>query len=487
MNRKSPEDSLSPPSSLDLPQPLIDSRAEGQFWQLSWRKSPFDDEVWSLAVPALGSLLVDPFLTLVDTACVGRLGLRPLAAMGPCSALTSFIFATFQPMYTISPALLVTRASAKKDLPGVARAVRLSASVALGMGTILALLSFVFARPLLSAMGATELIIGDALAYFRARIVALPFMFLLLCLDGAHRGVQDTVTPFRISMLIGIINLVLDPLLMFGPLKMGLRGAAIATSIAQICGAIAYVVDVLRRPDTFGLHAAQTAQAPIKRSEVMAFMQSSWALLVRQVSNLGVWTFMSSLITRMGLIEIASHQLVLSTFLFLTFLHEPLSVAGQILCTKHLVEDTSHATARAFIPRLVAISLALSSAIAVVAQFAMPKWLQIMATDAQVQLKALSVMRMLLCVFPMFCLVWLYDSFSYAASDFSFNALSLLVAGACTAPIALMLARSSQYASAHAMWFVLFCPYFTIRLVAHVFRTYISRSSPFRRRSQANL
>ena len=54
----------------------------------------FDSEIFDLAIPTLGAVLVDPCLSLVDTGYVGRLGALSLAAIGPCTAAFNAVFIT---------------------------------------------------------------------------------------------------------------------------------------------------------------------------------------------------------------------------------------------------------------------------------------------------------------------------------------------------------------------------------------------------------
>jgi len=54
----------------------------------------YDRQIWELALPTLGAVLIDPCLSLVDTLFVGKLGHIALASMGPCTALYNMIFAT---------------------------------------------------------------------------------------------------------------------------------------------------------------------------------------------------------------------------------------------------------------------------------------------------------------------------------------------------------------------------------------------------------
>lgn len=58
------------------------------------KRHVFDSEIYALALPTLGAVLIEPCLSLVDTGYVGRLGVLSLAALGPCAAAFNFVFMT---------------------------------------------------------------------------------------------------------------------------------------------------------------------------------------------------------------------------------------------------------------------------------------------------------------------------------------------------------------------------------------------------------
>ena len=65
-------------------------------------------------------------------------------------------------------------------------------------------------------------------------------MLVITVGNGAFRGVQDTRTPFVVTVALSAVNLVLDPILIFGA-GWGITGAAVATVAAQWLGAAAFV------------------------------------------------------------------------------------------------------------------------------------------------------------------------------------------------------------------------------------------------------
>ncbi|CAE8591902.1 unnamed protein product, partial [Polarella glacialis] len=85
-----------------------------------------------------------------------------------------------------------------------------------------------------------------AVPYLKIR--ALSFVPALFSTVGfaAFRGVMDTVTPLRVSLVSNLINLGMDPVLMFS-FGMGISGAAAATVLAEVTAGAAYVVLLFRR------------------------------------------------------------------------------------------------------------------------------------------------------------------------------------------------------------------------------------------------
>ncbi|KAK1861096.1 hypothetical protein I4F81_003680 [Pyropia yezoensis] len=83
-------------------------------------------------------------------------------------------------------------------------------------------------------MGATPgVTLPHTVGYLRGRAVAAPAVLGLLSIHGAYRGLRDTITPLRITVAANVVNLVLDPVLIFGA-GLGAAGAALATSASQV-------------------------------------------------------------------------------------------------------------------------------------------------------------------------------------------------------------------------------------------------------------
>jgi MATE family, multidrug efflux pump len=277
-----------------------------------------------LAIPALGTLAIDPLLTLVDTAFVARLGIDELAALGVVTALFGFIFFGFNFLaYATTP--LVAQALGKNDKELARRWVGDALILAVGLGVVAFVVVEALAPWLVHLMGATETVAIPAISYLRIRAIAAPAVLLVTAGHGAFRGHQDTRTPLKVALGVNGINLVLDPILMFG-FGWGIEGAAIATVIAQMIGAIWFVGLLAAR------HMTERPES-LKRAIPTILDLAGKGLIVslRTAFLLFGLTFAAATATRLGPEQIAAHQVVMQVWLLAAMISDAFAIAAQAM------------------------------------------------------------------------------------------------------------------------------------------------------------
>ena len=258
-------------------------------------------EIIRLGVPALGALAADPLVSLVDTAFVGQLGSVELGALGVATAIFTLMFATFN-FLAYGTTSLVARhlGSGRSDLAAQIVLQGIVLAIVIGLAGLVLVESAT--GGLLGLMQATDEVNSAATPYLRIRALAIPAMLLITVGHGAFRGFQNTVTPLVVTLGLNLVNLVLDPLLIFG-LGWGIRGAAIATLIAQWVGAI-WFLWLIHRSD-WGLEWRMPSL-----SEFRPFLNVGGALSVRTLSLVGLLTFATATAAALGTDEVAAHQVV---------------------------------------------------------------------------------------------------------------------------------------------------------------------------------
>merc|ERR1719159_703547 len=112
---------------------------------------------------------------------------------------------------------LVAQSLAARDPARTRGLVACVAAATFAVGLLLAGLLLAFPEPLLRAVGCADVLLGPAGAYLRVRALGVPFALLLVGLQGCYNAATDTVTPLVAILATGVLNGVLDPVLMFGP------------------------------------------------------------------------------------------------------------------------------------------------------------------------------------------------------------------------------------------------------------------------------
>ncbi|WP_163559181.1 MATE family efflux transporter [Halomonas sp. NO4] len=208
-------------------------------------------QTWPMAIGVLALL----GFQLVDSAFIARLGTAPLAAQSFTFPL-SFLIIGVQVGMGIAIAALISRALGAGE---TARARRLGSLVLLvGMGVMasLALLLWAVQAPVFAGLGADTATRALIRAYWAPQLLAAWLGALLYFGYSLFRAHGDTWLPGKLMVMTSLINLVLDPLLIFGvgPWPgLGLPGAAWATTLAFASG-LAVLGQRLRRTDWLTRH-----------------------------------------------------------------------------------------------------------------------------------------------------------------------------------------------------------------------------------------
>jgi Na+-driven multidrug efflux pump len=208
-------------------------------------KTPSYKSILSLAIPAVFGGIVEPVLSLTDIAVVGNISsigsnesLTSLAAVGLAGSLISALLWIFAQVKSAISAI-VSKAYGAKNLNSIATLIpqMILFNVLLGIFAFLLTYfssSFIFTE----ILSASKSISKQAVSYYDIRAFGFPITLVTFSLFGVFRGVQNTYWAMVISIIGGLLNIVLDFVLVLGwgnlVNPMGIEGAAIASLIAQI-------------------------------------------------------------------------------------------------------------------------------------------------------------------------------------------------------------------------------------------------------------
>ncbi len=202
-------------------------------------------QTWPMAIGVLALL----GFQLVDSAFIARLGTAPLAAQSFTFPL-SFLIIGIQVGMGIAIAALISRALGAGE---EVRARRLSSLVLMAGGGVIGLLAialWIFYVPIFRLLGADETTLSYIRIYWAPQLLSAWLGALLYFSYSVFRAHGDTRLPGKMMVLSSLVNLVLDPLLIFGIGNWegwGLPGAAWATAIAFSVGLLVTTRKLLKR------------------------------------------------------------------------------------------------------------------------------------------------------------------------------------------------------------------------------------------------
>jgi MATE family multidrug resistance protein len=345
----------------------------------------------AIALPALIGMLVDPLLSLMDTFYTGRVGSLELAALGACTSIFHLAFNAFRAT-TAATTSLVASALARSDnedgeeeeevdtatTAAITTPLDIHHSDPIGPHSVLATeearqvtglsLQFGSYAGLLVLVGL--LLSGNsalhhmgiprqsglyipAADYLFTRCWVAPVVLWMGVAEGVFRGYGNTIVPLVASLVAAGINLVLDPILMFPPLNLGVKGAAAATAVAQIGAGVVYAYFLIRQrmlprkskrgkaTTTMTTTTANKVQTS-RRGVIKAIMGANLSMITKQGSLLFGWAYATARATRLGASQVAAHQVALSVWLVFALILDGTAVSAQVLMSRAYIHKDQH-------------------------------------------------------------------------------------------------------------------------------------------------
>ncbi len=209
-----------------------DSRAQSQAQYEKMTGTPIPRLVLTLAAPTVVSMLVSSIYNMADTFFVSQLGTSASGAVGVVFSLMAIIQAVGFTL-GMGSGSIISRLLGRQQTQDATRYASTAFFTCFGIGCLLTVGGLLFLPPIMRLLGATQTILPYARDYGRYILLAAPFMASSFTMNNILRF-EGKASLAMIGLTTGgILNMVLDPLLIFG-LHLGIAGAAIATGLSQL-------------------------------------------------------------------------------------------------------------------------------------------------------------------------------------------------------------------------------------------------------------
>ena len=193
-----------------------------------------------LAIPMILEMLMESLFAVVDAYYVSKVGTDAVATIGLTESVITLIYSVAIGMSMAATAMVSRRIGEGKPRDAgvaAAQAMLLAGILSVSVGAI----GVIFAPNILQMMGASESVVQEGVNYTRIMLGSNFVIIMLFLLNGVFRGAGDALMAMIALWISNIINIILDPLFIFGygPIpEMGVTGAAVATTIGRSIGVI---------------------------------------------------------------------------------------------------------------------------------------------------------------------------------------------------------------------------------------------------------
>jgi len=252
--------------------------------------------IFLLAIPMVLEMVLESLFAVVDVFWVGRLGADAVATVGLTESMLMLVFAVGMGL-SLSTTAMVARRIGEKDPEDAAisavQAIALGLMISLVMGIPLG----IFAPHLLRAMGASSSVVATGSGYARVALGGCGAIVMLFLNNAIFRGAGDAAIAMRLLWVSNILNLILDPCLIFGlgPFPhLGVTGAALATFSGRSIGVLYQFYRLLKG----------TERIHILARHLRLNLEVLWRLL--RVSLTGILQFTIANASWIGLVRIIS-------------------------------------------------------------------------------------------------------------------------------------------------------------------------------------
>jgi len=279
------------------PSLWADMRAALRGTDADYTRIPLKRAVLLLAVPMMLELVLESTFAVVDIFFVARLGASAVATVGLTETYLFLLYSIAMGLAMAVTAIVARRIGERRGEEAALSAVQAIALAAL-VSVPFALAGMFWAQDLLRLMGGDDWVVEHGYRYMQWMLGGNVIILLLFVINAIFRGAGDAAAAMRVLWVANALNIVLDPILIFGlgPVPaMGVEGAAIATTIGRGAGVLMQVGILMRgsehlriRREALRWHGATTLQ--IVRTSLggigqMIVSMTAWIFLMRILSS----------------------------------------------------------------------------------------------------------------------------------------------------------------------------------------------------------
>ena len=191
--------------------------------------------VFMLSVPMILEMMMESVFAVVDIYYVSKVSVNAVATIGLTESIVTLVYAVAIGL-SMAATAVVARRVGEKDLKGASQAAIQAIFLGIAVATVVSIIGILYPKEILNLMGAESDLIAEGYGYTKVLLGGNVTIMLLFLINAIFRGAGDASVAMWALVLSNGLNIILDPIFIFGlgPIPaFGVEGAAIATTIGR--------------------------------------------------------------------------------------------------------------------------------------------------------------------------------------------------------------------------------------------------------------
>lgn len=283
--------------------------------EADYTEIPIGKAIFLLAIPMILELIMESTFAVVDIFFVGKLGASAVATVGLTETYLFLLYSIGMGLSMAVTAIVARRIGEKeKNLAGLTAVQAIILAVL--VSTPFALIGIFFSKQLLTIMGGDAWVIESGFGYPQWMLGGNGIIMLLFVINAIFRGAGDAAIAMRVLWIANGINIILDPVLIFGfgPIPaFGIEGAAIATNIGRATGVIIQLWSLFK----FGKHIrVLKSHLKIHFAIILHILRKSIGGIGQMIVAMTSWIFIMRIISEFGSEAVAGATIAIRIMMF---------------------------------------------------------------------------------------------------------------------------------------------------------------------------